>query len=284
MFKITRITAPSSIGEDKSDSAVLFVHGLGGSYNTWYPFANHLKNKWREIDSFGLEYDQYYSSQGFINRIPYIRGIPNLRKILVGPNIDTLSQHFKTTVNTLCEEYDNVIIVAHSMGGLVARKYLVNLLKETKTVGKVKALITYATPHHGSVYANYYLILCYGFLGLFISNSKQITDLSKNNEFINSLNLDWSNLRIDDKIDFRRVVGLDDWLVDEDSSAYKNDPNVEKVAGKNHFTLIIPDERRNKDNAFMFTYNYLKNFKKNLDSASESTFDYEEYDFDNPTD
>jgi len=282
MFKLVKNSAPSSIGEDSPNTAVLFVHGLGGSYDTWYPFSNHLKSKWKEADSFGLEYDQYYGSQKFFSRIPYVRIIPKIRKILKGHSIDELSQHFKTAIGALCEEYEHVIIVAHSMGGLVARKYLVTLIKETKTIGKVKALITYATPHHGSIYANYYLIFCYQFLRYFIKDSKQLTQLSKGDDFIKTLNLDWSNLRIDDKIDFKRVIGLDDWLVDAESSAYKNDPNVERVAGKDHFTLIRPAKHRNKDDALMITYNYLKNFKKNMELKTEAEFDYEEYDFDDP--
>ena len=152
---------PSIIGNDeRPDSVVLFVHGLGGNYWTWNVFANRLKTEWIEADTFGLEYDEYYQTQGFLNKIPILRNFIMMRQIIRGPGIEILSVHLKTIIEEVCDEYKNVVIVAHSMGGLVARKYILNLLKETKKVGKIKGLITYATPHKGSKWANWYLVFC----------------------------------------------------------------------------------------------------------------------------
>ncbi len=47
-------------------------------------------------------------------------------------------------------QLNDVIIIAHSMGGLVARM----MMKETRGYDRVKAAITLATPHHGTPLAN----------------------------------------------------------------------------------------------------------------------------------
>ena len=95
-FTLFRTGQPSRIGEDAiADTAVLFVHGLGGSYWTWNKFSAHLKDNWKEAVSFGLEYDEYYGSQG-LNKIPVLNIFLKLWRIIVGPDIEHLSKHLKT--------------------------------------------------------------------------------------------------------------------------------------------------------------------------------------------
>jgi triacylglycerol lipase len=55
-------------------------------------------------------------------------------------------------IETLCQESssDKIIIVAHSMGGLVARAYL-----RDHGMQRVVKVITLATPHHGTALASY---------------------------------------------------------------------------------------------------------------------------------
>jgi pimeloyl-ACP methyl ester carboxylesterase len=267
LFRIKSMS-PSTIGNGHVDSVVLFVHGLGGTYWTWNKFSHHLKRHWKEIDSFGLEYDEYYGSQSLFDKIPYLRILKQIHRIVVGPPIELLSRHLETVVTEVCEEYENVIVVAHSMGGLVARKYIVNLLEDTKSIGKIKALITYATPHQGSTWANRYLVIYYSFLKWFLPKSEQVDQLSKTGEFINSLNKSWRDFNLDTKLDFYRVIGLEDWVVDPVSSSHLFDANVKTIANKGHFNIIKP--HRVKDTAFMVTYNYLKKFKGVLELRKES--------------
>lgn len=258
---------PSFITDENSDSAVLFIHGLGGSYWTWDKFSNHLKQHWYEEDSFGLEYDEYYG-ENTLSKIPFINILIKARKIIKGPSITELAEHLKTVIDEVCHEYENVILIGHSMGGLVARKYIVERLKDKKEMGKVKALITYATPHHGSIYANRYKISLY-FLFRFLTfrKSEQVLDLQKNSDFLIQLNSEWSSLRVEDKIDFKRVVGQEDWVVDVLSSSFRLDENAKLVANKNHFSIIKP--KKAKDTAFMVTYNYLKEFRTRLQARME---------------
>jgi pimeloyl-ACP methyl ester carboxylesterase len=264
---------PDFINSKNSDSAVIFIHGLGGSYWTWKKFSNHLSNTWEESSSFGLEYDEYYQDGGFLNKIPIIKYLLKIRQIIIGPSIEVLSTHLKTAIDEKCDEYENVIIIAHSMGGLVARKYILNLIADTKSLGKIKGLITYATPHYGSKWANYYLLLCYYIIRIFSRDSQQISQISTTGEFINELNKKWSAYNIDDKIAFYRVYGLMDWVVNAESSSYIMDSYAKPVANKGHFNIIKP--RRKKDTAFMVTYNYLKRFRDILEIGKELAEDEE---------
>ena len=55
---------------------------------------------------------------------------------------------FAEKMDGICEKYnlENFHIIGHSMGGLVAKRYIQNAGHESK----VKSLITLGTPHHGT--------------------------------------------------------------------------------------------------------------------------------------
>lgn len=267
---------PKFIGSQDSDTAVLFIHGLGGNCYTWLNFATHLNENWDGKDSFSLEYDEYYKRW---LSFPIISQMMTVYNIFNGKNIGMLSEHLKSVISENCSEYDNIIIVCHSMGGLIARKFLVDKLKKDKHLGKIKCLITYATPHHGSFIGNVFSIIFYHPLRLlFISKLIQIYELSKNSSFIQNLNKDWSDLRVEDKIDFIRVVGMQDWVVRNNSARFKeHDDHVHTIANKDHFNIIKP-LKDIKDVAFQVTYNYLKKFRIKMERERELLESQEEYD------
>lgn len=268
---------PNFIGSDDSDSVVLFIHGLGGSHNTWRDFSTHLKDAWNEKDSFTLEYDEYYAKSTTF----FFRRFINPIKIIKGSDLYVLSKHLNTVIEQNCDSYENVIIIAHSMGGLIARQYIIDKIKRDKELGKLKGLITYATPHHGSILANYFLFIVKNPLPRFLNPlillaSKQIYSLAKSSPFLENLDKEWSTYKIDDRIDFKRVVGADDSVVDVNSSTYKDDKNVSFVANKGHKNIIKPNKNIT-DTAFMVTYNYLKNFRSELEKKIEFEKEYVEY-------
>lgn len=259
-------SSPSSIGEGDIDTVVLFIHGLFGSYWTWNKFAGHLKNTWKEVDAFDLKYDEYYENQGFFYTTPILKWLGKALSVFAGPDIDGLSDHLKAVIEQRCRDYDHIVIIAHSMGGIVARKYIVNRLEAEKNVGNVKALITYATPHHGSKWANFAIYFCFIVSLIFNLNAKQVRQLRRKNKYIDRLNESWGNLGVDKKLDFKRVVGLRDWIVDIESSSYFEDNNVYKIAHKNHFSIINPVY---EDVAFLVTYNYLKDFHSIMEARRQ---------------
>ncbi len=111
-----------------SQPPVLFLHGYGANSGVWAPMLRSLS----------------------------ARGVANLFTIDLEPrfgSIDAHAQQVAALVTRLCSttRSPKVILVAHSMGGLVARAY-VERCGGTSRVAKV---ITIATPHHGSLLARF---------------------------------------------------------------------------------------------------------------------------------
>lgn len=265
---------PDHLFSTDSNTAVVFVHGLGGGYTTWKDFANTLHDEWIESDSFSLKYDHYYNN---VKEIPVYSFFV---KSFLGKSIDKLSAHLDSFIRTTCKYYKNIILVCHSMGGLVARKYIIDLLNKERDLGKIKALITYATPHLGSSIANRCKTILYNPLSIFRFASlrllTQIKDLSRNSPLIKSINDDWTKLGVSSKIDFLRVLGYADFVVNEESAKYEDDKdNVYPFANKDHFSIIKPNPE-NQDGALYVTYNYLKDFNTKLQEEIEIEDEYTE--------
>ena len=103
---------------------LVFVHGLGSNRAGFLPLRTWLRlhGHWRQL-SFG------YRSRGSIEAIAL-----RLKR--------ALDDHVRG---------GRITLVAHSMGGLVARYYL----QQLGGARRVERLVTLATPHHGSHAANF---------------------------------------------------------------------------------------------------------------------------------
>ena len=104
---------------------VLLVHGYGCNRGYWRPLSRRL------------------AQAGIVHRAL------DLEPAVA--SIDMLVPQLAAAIERLCPEPgDRVILVAHSMGGLVGRAYL-----RTFGAARVVRLITLATPHHGTVLARF---------------------------------------------------------------------------------------------------------------------------------
>ena len=118
--------------EDKKAS-IVFIHGFSGDLEeTWGQFPLFLAsyaelNDW-DIYSFG------YASRLRIDLVSIWRADPAL---------NTLADLLHTTVRTAFQKYDDLAIVAHSMGGLVVQRALVDNEEFTK---RVKHVLLFGTP------------------------------------------------------------------------------------------------------------------------------------------
>jgi Leucine-rich repeat (LRR) protein/pimeloyl-ACP methyl ester carboxylesterase len=106
--------------------AVILIHGYKGSNESWGKLDSLLQSKGRKV--------KFFSYQG--------TDIP----------IETLAVRLKNSLEAWNDELKinerGVDLVAHSMGGLIARYYI------THYPNHVKKLITLATPHYGTFAAN----------------------------------------------------------------------------------------------------------------------------------
>ena len=95
---------PILVGESAPNTAVLFIHGLGGSYKTWGKFARHLKLSWVNSTSYSIKYDEYYPNEMWYDKIPIISDIikvirqlpqnivPNLLIFRIGEGSNTFNK------------------------------------------------------------------------------------------------------------------------------------------------------------------------------------------------
>ncbi len=76
-------------------------------------------------------------------------------------SIDEMVPQLATKIESICTQtgHEKLIVVAHSMGGLVTRAYMASNVSGSSKIAK---LITLATPHHGTQMANFGIGQCVG--------------------------------------------------------------------------------------------------------------------------
>uniref|UniRef100_UPI003A8D3980 lipase family alpha/beta hydrolase n=1 Tax=Mesoflavibacter zeaxanthinifaciens TaxID=393060 RepID=UPI003A8D3980 len=164
-------------------------------------------------------------------------------------NTELLSQYIEQN----CNNYKNIVLVAHSMGGIIARQYLVECRKNQVDIRKFKMLVTYATPHKGSHIAKFLSIKNIPFINtIYLKISKvfnyrlspQIGDLSSFSEFIDDLDKDWRDFNIESYIKFLRITANYDSVVKKESAQLHLE-DIENVYDYDysHSSLIKPNKK-----------------------------------------
>lgn len=130
--------------EDQSPrrALLLFIHGLGGDSTTWGSFPDLLKSDPTLKEIIDLEFYRYPSKT---IRLPWSK--QSIR-------IQDLSRALRTELGVRFKAYSDVIVIAHSMGGVIAQKYIVDELKE-KLELRVKGLVLFAVPTAGAQLAGW---------------------------------------------------------------------------------------------------------------------------------
>jgi pimeloyl-ACP methyl ester carboxylesterase/uncharacterized protein YigE (DUF2233 family) len=172
---------PKSPPANKSPTLVLFIHGIfGDTIGTWKkPGKPSLPDYLVQLPEFSQGYDTFafgYASDLLRNGS---FSIPEAAKALKS---DWDYYQF--------EKYQRVVIVAHSMGGLVAVEALSTFADMR---AKVPLLVTFATPYSGSQVA---------LLGAKLLENPGLVDMlprDKGNGFITSLANRWKELKEKDK-------------------------------------------------------------------------------------
>lgn len=124
---------------------LLFIHGIGSSCeSTWNTMSSLVKSH-PEISSYwDIEYFDYSTKK--LRWRPWILGgkknIP----------IADLAKSLKGHIDRKCSHYESVIVIAHSMGGLISAKYILNEKEEHHH--QVKGFMFFATPWQGSQLAS----------------------------------------------------------------------------------------------------------------------------------
>ena len=113
-----------------------------------------------------------------------------------------LAKGLRTEVDERYRDYRPIVLVGHSMGGLVIRQYLVSEVRDGSPL-RVNKAVLFAVPNEGSEMA--------AVANLFSVVHAQLADLTPESPFLGSLNRDWHDFNLDARVDVTHVIaGLDE--------------------------------------------------------------------------
>lgn len=148
------------------------------------------------------------------------------------PGIQEISRGLRTFIETSHAQKDRITLVGHSMGGVVARQFIVDELKKQRAA-RIAGVVLYASPNSGAALAG---------LGRLSSwRHRQFRQLSRDSDLLDSLNSDWIGLAVERQVKTLYVVGGADSVVDPSSAS--GQPGAENVAiliEDTHRTIVDP--------------------------------------------
>jgi triacylglycerol esterase/lipase EstA (alpha/beta hydrolase family) len=182
---------------------IMFVHGLGGAgESTWCRagcagFPELIASDPAIRDEAQIAFYQYPTS---LFRLPLSPRLPGIR---------VLADGLRSLLETRYRDQEAIALVCHSLGGLVARKYLVDEVKRGSDL-KVDKLLLYAVPNQGAGLAR---------VGEMISwRHSQLRQLCRESDFLEELNREWAHLDMEGRVEVMFVVAGQDGVVDEESA------------------------------------------------------------------
>lgn len=238
-LKVFRIV-PSRAMQDgklklKKEKLILFIHGLGSNpEDTWADFS-----KLTEADS---DLSRGYAIAFYTYPTKKIRFDPRKPS---PPKIQYLADALKTEINNVYIDYSEIVIICHSLGGLVARKYLTEEIK-SRRASRVSKLLLFATPNNGSDLAKV--------AKEFTFTNHQLEQLCTDSDFIDGLNSDWYTVNVEKKIDVKYVCGTLDTVVDVKNARNQWGTNYETVH-EDHSSIVRPSST--EDTTFIIAKNFI---------------------------
>jgi len=133
--------------------AIALIHGIGAtdSQAYWQHFLSVLIHD-KKLQDFGIfvwQYPTHVQPSGIRNVLSTVK-----RKTLreTAPRIAVLGSAWDTTYHTQFQEYQHVILICHSMGGLVIKSWILDTLErgQSTSLATLCHIAFYATPHRGA--------------------------------------------------------------------------------------------------------------------------------------
>lgn len=226
------------VHQKENKNLILFIHGLTGSNETWN--NESTGNSFPELllkdntinENFDIAYFEYFTS--FLNLKPKLWSLQSLwnkdKSTPKNLSVQEISNLLQTRIDYELIEYDNIILIAHSMGGLIAKRTILDNLEKGNS--KIKIFFSLAVPHLGSDLALY---------ADFVSSNVQISDLRPlSDETMKLLNL-W--LKTSNLPTTKYFVGAYEGTVHFNSAIPpKTDKNDIVNVDENHRTISKPSD------------------------------------------
>lgn len=203
-------------------SCVVFVHGFTGrAKETWAQFPEILAAD-PTFDDWDIRCFGYRSSLA-----------PDVTGVWEGdPEIHSIAATLATFAGTALDRYKALILAAHSMGGLVVQRAV---LDDPKLRERVDKIITFGTPSFGLRKALPFR------LPILRNLKRQVRDMARGGDFITSLREQWHHdFGTQPPFAFLAVAGAEDEFVPRDAS-HGNFPDHQcAMVPGNHLEIVKP--------------------------------------------
>jgi pimeloyl-ACP methyl ester carboxylesterase len=218
-------------GDRTAKRVVVFVHGLNGNgYKTWKRLPKYLFNDLSHAPIDVAIFD-YFS--GFRRRICERPAVPVIAEILT------------ERLQELSSDYDEIYIVAHSMGGLIAKdaisKYIEQCDEEPGLLRTLSGAILIATPLNGSKLAQAAFQVLVTEVRQLRPDSDYQQKISRYfNDNIDSKNNSKISERHHYKLPIWAFVGSKDWIVRRASSTFDIVDGQTRTLSRGHSRIVKP--------------------------------------------
>jgi len=225
-----------------TDNLVLFIHGLKGGSDTWsfnksisFPMLLCGDIELKNYDIACFEYFTNFTNL-FGNKTGMLRRLfNNTKKREINLPVSEISQLLVTEMDLHLGQYNNIIIIAHSMGGLIAKSCILKMINYERS-RNIKGFISLAVPHSGSTIAN--------IMSSLITKNIQVSDLSVFSDETDALNRDWLNANNLPKAKF--VYGTSDNIVKKQSALPLHIQEKDYIAvNEDHQSICKPESIEN---------------------------------------
>lgn len=261
-------------GESKK-IGVVFIHGFTGGADTWKNkggerFCEMLKSEdqiSRDFEFFEFDYytqvlDVFKSAavQGLkkiLNKIPFVSFETKVQK---NKPIRYLSDLLSGYLRTDLDEFDEVVLIAHSMGGLIAKDFILNYVpgEGPRPIGYVSM----AVPHKGSIGA--VLLTPTG-----NTNAREMQPLS---EYSDSINTEWYERRDELPRCMYLIATHDECVTEVSSLPYKVRTADRYTLNHDHTSICKPQDK--KDHSYKRVKKFLEEISYQRKMESVAALEY----------
>lgn len=190
---------------------ILFVHGLGGGHGTWGSFESLLK---ADMDLKGrIAVAEYTFPTRLFRLFPTWKSTP----------LQDLAKGLATEIRTRHHNYPKILMVCHSLGGLIAKRLIIEAIKRAEPL-KIREVIFFGTPHQGARLAN--------IANIFSFKHRHLRQIGKESDFIEMVNEDWAHCQCEAHVGATYVVGGQDAYVSRESAGAGLGTKVDLIADK----------------------------------------------------
>ena len=225
------------VKKEKKPNAVIFVHGLKGGQETWsfdenISFPSLLAVDPQLSDRYDIGCFNYFTT--FTTTYGVTKGIfarlfSSRKSIRTNLPITEIAQLLRTEFEVNLSDYEKVIVIAHSMGGLISKACILGQLEETQSTA-VNGFISLAVPHTGAKIAN---------MASFISSNVQLSDLNVLSDAVYQFSRDWINTSSPPPTKY--IYGAHDKFVDKKSAlAIESLKKDSRAVDEDHTSICKP--------------------------------------------